>query len=59
MVKNKTGSEHVSVRLVQEDIGRIDALIVNCSTRWHEGTRSDVIRMLLRFALDRVERGGD
>lgn len=59
MVKSRKGSasEHVSVRLLAEDIARIDALIGSCSTRWREGTRSDVIRMLLVSALDRVAKG--
>jgi len=59
MVRSKTdpASEHVTVRLVVEDIARIDALIEGCSMRWHKGTRSDVIRMLLALALERVAQG--
>ncbi len=61
MGKSKQGSasEHVSVRLLKEDIARIDALIGSCSTWWREATRSDVVRMLVLAGLERVEQGED
>jgi Arc/MetJ-type ribon-helix-helix transcriptional regulator len=55
-LKGSTG-EHVSVRLVKEDIARIDALIESCSTWWRPATRSDVVRMLVLASLERVEQG--
>ena len=59
MIKSKKGppAEHFSVRFSQEDIARIDALIGICSTQWREGTRSDVVRMLLLMSLERVAQG--
>jgi hypothetical protein len=48
---------HVSVRLANTEIDRVDALIARCSTRWHQATRSDVLRLLLIQGLESAERG--
>jgi Arc/MetJ-type ribon-helix-helix transcriptional regulator len=47
---------HVSVRLAQSQIDRIDALAKRCSTRWRDETRSDVLRFLLIQSLERMEQ---
>ncbi len=38
---------HVTARLAKAKIARVDALIRRCSTPWHKGTRSDVLRFLM------------
>jgi hypothetical protein len=59
MGKSRGGPKrtHVSVRLAVSEIERVDAFIHLCSTPWHEGTRSDVLRALLIQGLMRAERG--
>ena len=48
-------NSHVSVRLSNERIARVDALIPRFSTEWVTVTRSDVMRALLDYALPRFE----
>ena len=40
-------SHHVSVRLQQPILDRVDALIPSLSTPWHAVNRSDVLRALI------------
>jgi hypothetical protein len=55
--KRGPAKESVSINLSKEEIARVDALIACCSSRWHKGTRSDVMRALLIQELERAERG--
>jgi Arc/MetJ-type ribon-helix-helix transcriptional regulator len=55
-VKEGDSRTHVSVRLAQSQIDRIDALAKRCSTRWRDETRSDVLRFLLIQSLERMEK---
>jgi hypothetical protein len=48
---------HVSVRLDDGTMARVDALAVKVSTEWHSATRSDILRALINHALDLYERG--
>ncbi len=48
-------NSHVSVRLTEELITRVDALIPALSTQWIKATRSDVMRALIEYALVRFE----
>ena len=48
-------SRHVSVRLINGRIDRVDALIPWFSTKYKKVTRSDVMRALLDYALPRFE----
>jgi len=50
-------TNHVSVRLDQETMARVDALVPLFSTRWRLATRSDILRALILSALDACERG--
>ena len=52
-------SRHVSVRLANERIGRVDALIPKFSTKYKKVTRSDVMRALIDDALPRFEGEAD
>ena len=52
-------NSHVSVRLSNERIARVDALIPRFSTEWVTVTRSDVMRALLEYALVRFEGEAD
>ena len=58
MKKARPGAErsHVSVRLSNTQIERIDALAKLCSTPWREVTRSDVLRFLLLQSLERADQ---
>jgi hypothetical protein len=49
---------HVAVRLSDETIARIDALIPRYSAPWHRATRSDILRALVLEALEHTERSG-
>jgi predicted transcriptional regulator len=44
-------TNHVSVRLDDETIARVDALAPQFSTQWRAATRSDVLRGLILTAL--------
>ena len=48
-------SRHVSVRLINGRIDRVDALIPWFSTKYKTVTRSDVLRALIDNALPRFE----
>jgi len=48
-------NSHVSVRLSDEQIARVDALIPGLSTQWMKANRSDVLRALVEYALVRFE----
>lgn len=50
-------TNHVSVRLDQETMARVDALVPLFSTRWRLATRSDILRALILSALEACERG--
>jgi hypothetical protein len=47
---------HVSVRLDEGTMARVDALAPLFSTHWRNATRSDVIRGLILSALEKYER---
>lgn len=51
----KASPHHVSVRLDDALLARIDALRTKLSTPWHEATRSDVLRALVKLGLDAAE----
>lgn len=44
---------HVSVRLDEATMARVDALRPHFSTHWRSATRSDILRVLIRVGLDR------
>jgi hypothetical protein len=48
---------HVSVRLDDGTMARVDALAVKFSTEWRAATRSDILRALIHTALELHERG--
>jgi len=52
----KLPSQHVSVRLDDAIIARIDALIPLVSEPWRDGRRSDVLREVIKYGLDHFER---
>jgi len=45
-------TQHVAVRLDDETIARVDALIPLLSTPWRRARRSDVLRALILAGLD-------
>src|SRR5262245_39029629 len=49
-------TKHVSVRLDDETLVRVDSLTTRFSTEWHAATRSDVLRALINTALEIFER---
>jgi hypothetical protein len=49
------GRTHVSVRLEDEHIARVDALAPRFSTKYRVATRSDVLRGLILESLDVFE----
>lgn len=49
-------STHVSVRLTDEQIARVDALAPVFSTKWRTATRSDILRGLILRAVETFER---
>jgi hypothetical protein len=50
------GRTHVSVRMNDEEIARIDALAPRFSTKYRNATRSDVLRACILEGLDKFER---
>jgi hypothetical protein len=48
-------TNHVSIRLDEATMDRIDALSDVFSTEWHVATRSDIFRALILLSLDRYE----
>jgi hypothetical protein len=48
---------HVSVRLDDPTMARVDALGPIFSTKWRPATRSDILRGLILHSLDVFERG--
>jgi hypothetical protein len=48
---------HVSVRLDDGTMARVDALAVKFSVEWRTATRSDILRALIHTALELYERG--
>jgi len=54
--KAKPEYEHVSVRLSEEIIARIDALRLGLSTEWLKAKRSDALRKVILSGLDALER---
>jgi|HubBroStandDraft_6_1064221.scaffolds.fasta_scaffold141627_2 hypothetical protein len=48
--------QHVAVRLDDDIVARIDALLPKLARPWGEPTRSEVIRLMLTTALDRAEK---
>lgn len=49
-------TNHVSIRLDEATMARIDALGDVFSTEWHVATRSDILRALILLSLERYER---
>lgn len=49
-------TNHVSIRLDEATMARIDALGDVFSTEWHVATRSDILRALILLSLVRYER---
>ena len=49
-------SQHVAVRLDEQTLARVDALIPNLSTPWRAAKRSDVLRALILAGLDVLEQ---
>lgn len=45
-------TKHVAVRLDEETLARVDALIPTLSTSWHRAKRSDVLRALIHAGLE-------
>ena len=50
---------HISVRLTEEQIVRVDDLIPQLSGQYKAVTRSDVLRVLVEDALPRFEKKPD
>ena len=48
-------TNHVSVRLDEGTMARVDALAPMFSTKWRPATRSDILRGLILSALERYE----
>jgi hypothetical protein len=46
---------HVAVRLDEETIARIDALVPGLSSAWHTAKRSDALRAVILAGLDTIE----
>jgi hypothetical protein len=51
-------TKHVAVRLDEETLVRVDALIPALSTPWRPAKRSDVLRALIHAGLETEARGG-
>jgi hypothetical protein len=51
-------TKHVAVRLDEQTLLRVDALIPALSTPWRPAKRSDVLRALILAGLDAVGRDG-
>ncbi len=51
-------TKHVAVRLDEQTLARVDALIPDFSTPWHPAKRSDVLRALIHTGLEVQARGG-
>jgi hypothetical protein len=49
-------TKHVAVRLDEQTLARVDALIPDFSTPWHPAKRSDVLRALIHAGLEVQER---
>jgi hypothetical protein len=47
--------EHIAVRLEPEFAAKIDAVVQELSTEWHQAKRSDALRMLLAKGLRTYE----
>jgi hypothetical protein len=45
-------TRHVAVRLDEQTLARVDALIPMLSTPWREAKRSDVLRALIHAGLE-------
>jgi hypothetical protein len=50
-------TKHVAVRLDEETLARVDALIPAFSTPWRRAKRSDVLRALIHAGLEAEARG--
>ncbi len=51
-------TKHVAVRLDEQTLSRVDALIPSLSTPWRKAKRSDVLRALIHAGLEAQARGG-
>ncbi len=51
-------TKHVAVRLDEQTLVRVDALILPFSTPWRTARRSDVLRALILSGLEAQARGG-
>ena len=49
-------TKHVSIRLDEATLARVDALASEFSTEWRGATRSDILRALIQRALELYER---
>jgi len=49
-------TKHVAVRLDEETLVRVDALIPSLSTPWRKAKRSDVLRALIHAGLEAETR---
>jgi hypothetical protein len=52
-------SKHVAVRIDEETLAKVDALIPAFSTPWHTAKRSDVLRALILAGLELQAAGGE
>jgi hypothetical protein len=58
-LQSKTmATKHVAVRLDEQTLVRVDALIPSLSTPWRTARRSDVLRALILSGLEAQARGG-
>jgi hypothetical protein len=48
--------DHLSVRLKEEEIARVDAVKASLSSDWHPATRSDALRALILAGLEVYEQ---
>ena len=51
----KKPREQIAVRLLPEEIERVEALRARLSTPWHEATRSDALRAVILRGLAAME----
>jgi hypothetical protein len=51
-------TKHVAVRLDEQTLARVDALIPALSTPWRHAKRSDVLRALIHTGLEVEARSG-
>lgn len=51
-------TKHVAVRLDEQTLSQVDALIPSFSTPWHKAKRSDVLRALIYAGLQAQAQGG-